>query len=432
MKQIIASILFTILLLPTLVSQQVFAAPVASVFDIDGNQEVKPLSDGLLSLRFLFGFRGNSLISNAIGGNSARTTADEIEVYLRDHIGDLDIDGNGEAKALSDGLLLLRYLFGFRNNSLINQAVGAGATRSTADAIEKYIISGGSTTLRKGFLIDSPIAGVTYTCGDITGTTTLTGEFFCKAPPVTFKIGGFTLGTISEFTADNKIFPQDLVGVRRSNFNDPRLIKLIRLLQSLDADGNIQTEIIIPPEVATKFGANANDLSLEELASLAGVTLVSETDAIKHLQKSITTIETFSHALDGRSFVIGFCKYNLAEDPTDDTYYVGSYTMDFKDGLWQNNNNGYHYPYQYTLGRRLILATPNLEVYPPTMTSELFWFENIGGDRWQNVSALMNNEEPSDIVAIWSSEERMRDYMDAVISKVERTCEVSPGPDVSL
>jgi hypothetical protein len=50
-----------------------------------------------------------------------------------------DIDGNGVVAPLSDGLLVLRYLFGFRDSTLITGAVGAGCTRCTALAIEDYL-----------------------------------------------------------------------------------------------------------------------------------------------------------------------------------------------------------------------------------------------------------------------------------------------------
>lgn len=53
----------------------------------------------------------------------------------------LDIDANGFYDALTDGLLVIRYMFGLREASLINGAVGSGATRSTAPAIEAYIQS---------------------------------------------------------------------------------------------------------------------------------------------------------------------------------------------------------------------------------------------------------------------------------------------------
>jgi hypothetical protein len=50
-----------------------------------------------------------------------------------------DIDGDGGIGALTDGLLLLRYLFGFRGPVLITGVVGPGCTRCTAPAIESYL-----------------------------------------------------------------------------------------------------------------------------------------------------------------------------------------------------------------------------------------------------------------------------------------------------
>ena len=51
----------------------------------------------------------------------------------------LDIDGDGKAAPLTDGLLVIRYLFGFRGDSLISGAVAAGATRTKAEEIEPVI-----------------------------------------------------------------------------------------------------------------------------------------------------------------------------------------------------------------------------------------------------------------------------------------------------
>ena len=46
---------------------------------------------------------------------------------------------NIESKPLTDGLLLIRYLFGFSGDSLISGAIGVDATRNTAEAVEAYI-----------------------------------------------------------------------------------------------------------------------------------------------------------------------------------------------------------------------------------------------------------------------------------------------------
>jgi len=52
----------------------------------------------------------------------------------------LDIDDGGE-EPLTDGLLLLRYLFGFRDNALIAGALGDDCERCLAHDIEKFIES---------------------------------------------------------------------------------------------------------------------------------------------------------------------------------------------------------------------------------------------------------------------------------------------------
>lgn len=53
----------------------------------------------------------------------------------------LDVDHNGVAEASKDGLLILRYLLGFRGNALISGAVGAGARRTLVADIETYLAS---------------------------------------------------------------------------------------------------------------------------------------------------------------------------------------------------------------------------------------------------------------------------------------------------
>ena len=52
----------------------------------------------------------------------------------------LDIDQNGEVTALTDGLVLIRYLFGFRDDALVAGTVDEQALRSTAE-IQEYLES---------------------------------------------------------------------------------------------------------------------------------------------------------------------------------------------------------------------------------------------------------------------------------------------------
>ncbi len=65
--------------------------------------------------------------------------ASEITSYLNDAESELDIDGGGEADALTDGLILIRYLFGFSGDALISGAVSENAERTTAKQIEAYV-----------------------------------------------------------------------------------------------------------------------------------------------------------------------------------------------------------------------------------------------------------------------------------------------------
>jgi hypothetical protein len=65
------------------VSQHFAAAELGVALDIDGNGVKDPLTDGLLALRYLFGFRGATLISGAVNLSSCtRCTAVAIEAYL--------------------------------------------------------------------------------------------------------------------------------------------------------------------------------------------------------------------------------------------------------------------------------------------------------------------------------------------------------------
>ena len=116
-------------------------APGTSVpkVDVDANAPTKydALTDGLMILRYLFNL--NAVVNGAIGPNATRTTDVAVLQHLTDIKPLLDVDGNGQADALTDGLLLLRYMFGLRGSTLIANAVGAGATRTTAAQIEGYL-----------------------------------------------------------------------------------------------------------------------------------------------------------------------------------------------------------------------------------------------------------------------------------------------------
>ena len=88
------------------------------MLDIDCSGQAKALTDGLLVLRYLFGFRDEALTAQAVEGS--RRNPAEIEAYLETLEPELDLDGDGVVQPLTDGLILMRSLFGFSGEALVS------------------------------------------------------------------------------------------------------------------------------------------------------------------------------------------------------------------------------------------------------------------------------------------------------------------------
>ena len=90
--------------------------------DIDGDGEFDALTDGLLVIRSMFGLSGDALIDGVLGQNAQRSSSNEIEQRIVLLGNKLDVDGNGQVDALTDGLLTLRFLFGLSGCSVTPQS----------------------------------------------------------------------------------------------------------------------------------------------------------------------------------------------------------------------------------------------------------------------------------------------------------------------
>jgi hypothetical protein len=112
---------------------------IGGTIDIDGNAQYDALTDGLLLLRSMFGLDGNALTSGAIASDATYVSSAEVESQIATLGALIDIDGNGQIDALTDGLLILRYLFGLEGDVLIHGVVAPGATRATAVEIEAHL-----------------------------------------------------------------------------------------------------------------------------------------------------------------------------------------------------------------------------------------------------------------------------------------------------
>ena len=107
--------------------------------DVDDDGKTEALTDGLLVIRYLFGFSGESLVAGAVSNDAARSKAADIEAYLKADEIQLDVDGDGEVTALTDGLLIIRSLFGFSGPSLSAGAIATDALRTDGPAVATYL-----------------------------------------------------------------------------------------------------------------------------------------------------------------------------------------------------------------------------------------------------------------------------------------------------
>lgn len=102
-------------------------------------------------------------------------------------------------------------------------------------------------------LLDGIVSGVRYQNASTTGTTDEYGRLKRdKAATTTFFIGAAQLGEIiGDRSTDEFILVQDLFNISRRNTSDNKMLRVIRFLQSLDSDQNLDNGIAIPPEAHT-------------------------------------------------------------------------------------------------------------------------------------------------------------------------------------
>jgi hypothetical protein len=121
---------------------KLLALAVSPLLDVDQSGTVNGMGDGLLVLRYLFDFRGSSLVRGLVGPDSQRSDPLAIAGFLDACKSSmLDVDGNGTADGMTDGLLVLRYLFDFRGAALVRGSIGRDATRTTPEQVSTFIQS---------------------------------------------------------------------------------------------------------------------------------------------------------------------------------------------------------------------------------------------------------------------------------------------------
>lgn len=161
---------------------------------------------------------------------------------------------------------------------------GGGSGNESASVARTHTIPTGAGT---GVLMNSPVSGVSYSASSgKKGVTNEKGHFeFNYGDTVEFKLGGLTLGKVK---AAPVVTPMDL-----AENDEKKLLNLLVLLQSLDADGDASNGITIT-EAAAAAVNNAIKLNSEPEAFASSPELQNALDAagIEHAIKTVDEART--------------------------------------------------------------------------------------------------------------------------------------------
>ena len=195
--------------------------------------------------------------------------------------------------------------------------------------------SGGGTTptTQTGVFLDSPVANVGYRTQTQEGVTNALGEYlYVEGETVTFFVGDLEFPTV---TATGIVTPLNLANTQ--NTNDSKVINIVRLLQTLDEDGNPDNGITITE--TAKASATQVDFDLTEAAFASStavtsliansgsinVSLISIDDAISHLEGALAEQGLLADAHIGAWFLgaADATDYNVLVFVDEQRYFLG-------------------------------------------------------------------------------------------------------------
>ena len=147
-----------------------------------------------------------------------------------------------------------------------------------------------------GTFIDDVVSGLKYVNGSTVAYTDINGNFqYTSGSPISFYLGNIKIGEIEQLPSDNNIFIQDLVGVDRNNTTDEKVVKIGKLLQSVDTDEN--DKIVISYENFKKFDSISNsieNLNVDSILFDNGFSPKTEKDVISHLENTLVKSDIWS------------------------------------------------------------------------------------------------------------------------------------------
>jgi len=168
-----------------------------------------------------------------------------------------------------------------------------GSAGCGSDSVE-VAGSGGGAASNTGILIDSAVSGIDYQTASGTGTTNTSGQFsYLEGESVTFSIGDINLPPVA---AGPVITLLDIFNTQ--DINDPSVVNLARLLQSLDENGDPTNGISIHNDahlsatglMSLDFASATFDADVINLVANSGsvtTVLIDVSTALSHLQDSL-------------------------------------------------------------------------------------------------------------------------------------------------
>ena len=113
--------------------------------DIDGDGQMQAETDGYLLYRYIDDYAPQDIIDGRISPNATRTDAQSVVAFLDNtfQIGSpchLDVDGDGIVYPGTDGNLLYRFLEGKTGGELTNGATSAQAQRSQPEEVRAWML----------------------------------------------------------------------------------------------------------------------------------------------------------------------------------------------------------------------------------------------------------------------------------------------------
>jgi hypothetical protein len=173
---------------------------------------------------------------------------------------------------------------------IISGLIGLSAVSFVACSDDGSSSSSGGSSVKSGTFSDSKVEGLSYSTQTQKGDTDAKGTFKYKdGEEVVFKIGGITLGNAK---GQSDMTPVTLVG---TNYSDPKVVKILQFLQSIDSDHNASNGIKVDDALVagaesetTHFTKDNVDLeSLYTKLSVKKEHQVTKDAAVAHFKKTL-------------------------------------------------------------------------------------------------------------------------------------------------